>query len=173
MSDEKQQEKTRRAATLADLTIANYTVELEFEDGEILEVEMRELSFKQWQELGYSVTEPGAPHITTAKGGKTYDYNDPPYLQLRAQANDRRNILRLAAAMVEDVPGETVEEKADYLAENLDPVMLGGLLQAVYLRGEQITARVVERAGSFHGSGSNGNAGAGTQGLDDSPLEDA
>lgn len=163
----------RRAATLADLQVQNYMVELEFDDGEILEVELRELSFKEWQELGYSVQEPGAPHITTSKGRKEYDYNDPKYLQQRAQATDRRNILRLAAAMVEDVPGETTEDKADHLAETLDPVMLGGLLQAVYLRGEQIQARVVDRAGSFHGSGGNGNAPAGEEGLDDSPLEDA
>ncbi len=163
----------RRAATLADLQVQNYMVELEFEDGEILEVELRELSFKEWQALGYSVTEPGAPHIADKRGRKEYDYNEPNYLQKRAQASDRRNILRLAAAMVEPVPGETVEEKADYLAENLDPVMLGGLLQAIFLRGEQISARVVERAGSFHGSGSNGHAAAGSQRVDDSALEDA
>lgn len=102
---------------LAKVTSEPFLVEFDMGDTEF-EVSMKRISFRQWREIEDSVPVVVPPERVQGKQ-KRFAYDHPRYRDEQDERMNRIGVLRVAASVVDDVPGKTLEERADFLAENL------------------------------------------------------
>ena len=123
------------ATTLDDLGEFIFTAEIPRPDGRIVRVKMRALSDGKAWEIGKSVKWPKPP-VTDYKKIEgealpVYDYQNENYLNTRREADRDLTRRTLAASLVLDIPGETLEEKAQALEKKLGQWAFGYLLSIV------------------------------------------
>lgn len=117
---------------LALLETLPVNVEVEWHDGTVKAIPMRTLSFGRWLEIDRMVADP-PPHIAGGNAkGPIYDYNNVDYLRARAQADERRLMLKIAEAIALPIPGDTLEAKADYIDTKMDGMIVNSL--GIWLR---------------------------------------
>lgn len=117
-------------------------------------VEIKMLSYHRWHEIGAMVTDPVMPETRWNGLTKSKEANpdDPDYRRDLLLASIKRNALRAAAA-IEDggtpIPGDDLEEKATWLAENLDAGVLNAIIIFLHRAAERGMAQIAARAESF------------------------
>jgi hypothetical protein len=143
-------------ATLDDLKPATIKAEIEVGDGGYVLMELNALTYFRFNKIGLEVADPAPPigGIDPKTKRPMPDYNDPGYKARLAEAGMRRTLRRIAAAIAKPlIPGESLDEKEEWVRENVSASVvnqLSTLVSAAALRGE---ARIVDRASRFHGNG--------------------
>lgn len=128
---------------------------VELPDDKAMIFKMRTLSIGEWDEIGGTVPQPGPPVSGFKKGTAEPIYNekDAGYLAACNAADSKRMQRRLAAALVLDIPGETIEEKGDAIGTKMDAGVTRQLLGALMALTFGGVSRVDRRAESFHTNG--------------------
>lgn len=153
--------------SLSDLAPRTGNIIVERQDGEQLAIPYRELSYKEWWEIGRRVEDPmpvktGQEHDDYAKDEsgklvKVYKVDWYAYQREQSEAFNRRVYLRLAAFI--DLPfpaGNTLEERADALISQVPNDVLQALSAAMHRMVTGGEARVESRADTFQPNGTAG-----------------
>ena len=153
------EQKVINVATFEDLQDhVTYNIEIERHDGTLMRIPVRELGYKEWIAAEREAPMP-APIVIGAdsNGRPLYNDKDPAYKQARAEALERRVYLRMSKALKIDIPGDTVDEQIDYVA-NL-PAEIFATISVYMNQMHQVrTAEVKARAESFHPGLTGGDA---------------
>ena len=140
----------KRKATLGDLHKTTILAEIELADGEVVVIELRSLSYFTYNQIRWSVPDPAPETVGMDKHGKPiYGYNDPAFRRKVNEAEMQRTYKLLLAALVMDIPGETDDDRLEYLQNELDASIVRQLvemLQKMAVKGE---ARIAARAQTF------------------------
>ncbi len=157
MADEIKKEK-RVLTSLAELGTRRFDVELELTDGEILVIPMHTLSFRQWNEAAMEVKDPPPPVMgADNNGAPIFDTKNPDYQLALTEASNKRSWHRLLASMDIEVPGESTEDKIEWMEDHLERGVAEQLVTVMMNIALEVKAHIADRAFSFHGAGSNGN----------------
>ena|SRR5690554_4105112 len=133
---------------LTQLPGRDIDVRIELDGGQAIVIPCRALTFKRYQEIGRMVTDPMPPVMAGPKG-KIYDFQDPVYQSKRDEANERRRYLRLAEFVRAEMPGETLQEQADWLADHLEMGILMALARQMDSTLSGGMAAIEARAATF------------------------
>lgn len=137
-----------RVTSLADFEPADVDVVLEFEDHKEL-VPMRQLSYAEFQRLGWEVPNPKPPISGVDKQARpVFDYTDATYLRQVQDAETQRSYKRLLASLRIDVPGADEAAKIDYL-QSRDANRMRLLLSVVGQLVTEGAASVEAKAATF------------------------
>lgn len=90
----------------------------------------RALTFRRYQEIGRMVPDVAPPSMA-GKTGVMYDWQNPEYKAKQEAAQEQRNMLRLAEFIQADIPGNTLQDKADYIASELEMGVVYALKSAM------------------------------------------
>ncbi|MCC6615938.1 MAG: hypothetical protein IT320_20880 [Anaerolineae bacterium] len=138
-------------------------------------VEIRTLSYHRWHEIGAMVTDPVMPEtrFNALTRSKEPNPDDPDYRRELFAAQVKRDALRAADAIEgggTPIPGDDLEDKAAWLADNLDAGVLNALI--IFLRrvAERGLAQISARADSFQPVRAAGDPDAGTAPVDDDDV---
>lgn len=139
-----------QVATLSDLECALITVEVELSDGVPLLVPCKLIPQFRMIQLGNMIPGATAPVVDYKSGGiPVYNYADPAYIAAALEINFKRNCLRLAEMIQMPIPGETLQERADYIRDHFDPRVTEGLAGVISSQVEKAKARIITRAETF------------------------
>ena len=105
------------------------TIEIEGQD-EMIVIPCRALTFRRYQEIGRMVPDV-APPTMAGKNGILYDWQNPEYKAKQEAVQEQRNMLRLAEFVQADIPGNTLQDKADYIANELEMGVVYALKSAM------------------------------------------
>jgi len=155
--DEAPEKKRRRVKSLTDVwhkENKTFTAAIEVQD-EILEFEMRRLSHNEW--LSYErepfVEKIIPPQVAVApnKQGRRmiFDYEHPDYKAKTAEQANRVVLLRVAAALITEVPGKDIPDKADWLSENAPIGLVGNLYRVLALESVNLGVELEVEADTF------------------------
>ena len=150
--------KVIEITSLDQLPKAGDEVLVEFDaEGARHRIKAKRLSHRQWTELNFSLPQPSPPDRMGPRGLEP-NFKNVDYLSELDKRFQALSLLRIAATLVVPIPGGTVEQKANYIAENLSE----GFVSAVYiaiatLHGEGDA--VAQRVDTFHSDGDAGDAG--------------
>ncbi len=145
-------QEAQRLTSWDDVAPHNVILDVETIDGSIFVVEMKTLSYSEWERIGKLVSDPRAPELGTPSG-ISYNFKDPAYQQSVVAANMRRLHMRLAESLhaVTPLPGDTIEARTDFLLTR-DSQVINTLISALIKTHNERTARVQTRAESFLGA---------------------
>lgn len=134
-------------------------------------IEIRMLSYHRWHEIGAMVVDPIMPETRFNALTHTKEPNpeDPDYRRGLYLANVKRDSLRAAAAFEAGgavLPGDDLETKAAWLADNVDAGVLNALIIFLRRAAEKGLAQIAARADSFQPVRSPGTGNAGSEGVD-------
>lgn len=138
-------------------------------------IEIRILSYHRWHEIGAMVTDPVMPETRWNALARSKEPNpdDPDYRRERYMAKVKRDAMRAADAIEgggTPIPGGDLEQKAEWLADNLDGGVMNALIVFLYRAIEGGGARIKARADSFHSIRDVGIGDSGSQGVDDGDV---
>ena len=152
MSDE--QTTKPRLATLDDLKSAVLNVEIELEDGDVVLLPFKMPTYFEVLDMESRIPMPEAPINGVDKQGKPVrNFADPSWQAQVNKVTARRNMTLIARNLKIQIPGDTENDKTDWIQENLGAVVmrqLQGLIDSVIRKGE---ARIEGRAMTFHEEG--------------------
>jgi hypothetical protein len=139
------------ATSLADGLTYEATIVVELPNNQGMYYKLHTLTISEWNEIGSAVPQPQPP--VSGFDGKQPIYNerDPGYLTACGNADLERNLRRLAAAVQIDIPGETLEEKAEAL-HKMDSNVARQLLAALLSLTFGGLVQIDKRADSFRPS---------------------
>ena len=127
---------------------------VEMPNGQELSFTLRELNLNEWNRIERAVTNPAPPIRGVDKNARpVYNYYDTDYLRAIAEANEKRTLLHLLAALELDVPGDSQDEQLQWLQEELPRPLLSGLVEALNQTERTWEARVIDRAEQFQPNG--------------------
>lgn len=154
--------------TLDVLPEKEFTLTVTFkEDGESYTFNCRRMTYEDHQTTGRLIIDP-QPVQNGLDDLKRpiYDTNSPTYRSALIAASDRRLFLRMTRFLLLDYPHDTIEENADYLAENLEYPIAQAIGRAMLdsTQGGQID--IAATAATFHPNGLSEDASSDTDGLD-------
>jgi hypothetical protein len=156
---------------LSDLAPIDIIVEIDRPGGEIIAVPLRTLTYSDWLRLGLEIPNPTPPISGVDKSGQPiFDTRNLDYLRQLEDANIKRGLRRLLAALQIDVPGDTVGDQLAALEATLDSGVgrqLLGVLAQIAAKGE---ARIAHRAGTFQPAGADDWPDLPTARLDSEPM---
>ena len=162
---------------LSDLAPRTGNIIIERQDGEQLSIPYRELSYKEWWEIGRMVDDPmplkpgqGADDFAKDENGKlikVYNVDWQAHQRAQSDAFNRRVYLRLAAFIDLPFAGKTLDEKADELINTIPNDILQALSAAMHRMVTGGEARIESRADTFHSNGNSRYADMPTDGMDD------
>lgn len=156
-----------------EVVIAAYGVG---ENARKVTVEICTLSYHRWHELGAMVTDPIMPETRFNPVTRTKEANpdDPDYRRDLYLANVKRDALRAVTAIEgggTDIPGADLEEKAAWLADNIDAGVMNALIIFLRRAAERGLAQIATRADSFQRLRDEGDPNGGApRGLDDGDM---
>lgn len=161
MTDNPQINDTPQPATLEDLLAPEHaTVIVQLEDGKEVTVNLRIPTAWQQLQIRQQVSDPAPPvsGIDPKTKRPIFDFNNPAYLAAREQAEMDRNYRMLLFALELPIPGNTDDEKLEFLKTKFSARLTRQLNvgMAVLVGGGQ--ARIAGRAATFLGNGANGTA---------------
>jgi len=148
--------KTPQMATLSDLECSTITVVVTLADENEVAIPVKLIP--QWRMMQLSAMIPSAvPPVTD--GAKqpdgsvkwVYNYSDAGYLAAASEVGFKRNTLMLAEMVQMEIPGETLEKRAEYIRERFDPLVTDQLVSVIGMQREKAKARIITRAETFHG----------------------
>lgn len=125
-----------------------YDVDVPQADGTFLTFPMRALKQSEWLKIGRDVPNP-APKSYGGVNGVTYDTADPDYRAKLNEAEYERNIRRLVASLLIDIPGIDLAAKAQTLLSELDTDVLGGLFSGFWKINRDKGADINSREAAF------------------------
>lgn len=143
---------TRVITDLADTSLIKdrITLRLEFDD-EIWEFQGRRLSNYEW--MRYEREEPPpAPPKKHVRSGVDWDYDHPDHRRKLTERIERISYKRIAACLSEIIPGATIDEKVEYLNNNLTQGVIVNIYQLLVQAHSEGEA-VIERSHSFRRDG--------------------
>lgn len=123
-------------------------IEIEGQDDPIV-IPCRALTLKRYQEIGRMVADVQPPSMA-GKTGMMYDWQNPDYRAKQEAVQEQRNMLRLAEFVQADIPGASLQEKADWMADNLEMGVIYALKSAMDRTLQGGGAAVNARAETFH-----------------------
>ena len=137
--------------SLIDLLPAReFDVKIEIKgQAEPVVIPCRALSYKRYQEIRRLIPETPVPAMGGPRG-KIYDTENPEYKQKRTEANEQRNYLCLAEFIQADIPGDSLQDRADWLANNMEMGIVNELLSQMLGTVENGRAAIEGRAATFH-----------------------
>jgi len=158
-------EQPPRPATLGDLGRTDVDVIIELPGGDEVLIPMRSLSYHRYNAIRWSVPDPAPPVNGVDKNGRpVFDYHDATHLKRVADAGLERTYRLLLASLKLDIPGESDEEKLQYLRDEMDGAIVRQLMNVMEQIATKGSARIAARAGAFPGGrnagGGDTNAGA-------------
>ena len=143
--------KTPQIASLSDLECSTITVVVTLADDADVSIPVRMIPQHRMMQLSASIPSAVPPLVDYAAGGKpVYNYNDNTFIANASEVAFKRNCLMLAEMIQMDIPGEALEDKAQYIREKFDPLVTEQLIGVINDRREKAKARVVTRAETFH-----------------------
>lgn len=163
----KRKEKAVKAIhvqTLDVLPEKEFTLTVTFKDeDQPYRFDCRRMTYNDFQTIGRMVIDP-QPIQNGLDDLKRpiYDTTSPTYRSALVAANDRRLFLRMTKFVLFKYPHDTIEENADYLAENLEYPIAQAIGRAMLesVQGGQIN--IAATAATFHPNGVSGTAGQDT-----------
>lgn len=149
------EQTTISVQSLSDLVSTGITVTVERE-GTIFKFKAKPMTYTRWQELGWLVPQPQA-NVSgfDNRGRPIYDDKNAVFQTALQRAETERTYLRLAEFLDMELPGETVQEKAEVLKQTLEPDMFKVLESALWgVATEGVTSakdrsRRFQRDGAF------------------------
>jgi hypothetical protein len=130
-----------------------------------IKFKVRPLDVNEWREIEDMDAEAPMPppekkagqSLSLAKGAKSerndvekYDWSDPEYLKKSVRHKQLKQAAIISQGLLSiKIPGETVEQKRDYLAKNFTPRILGAIESAI----RELTSNPIERALFTSGAG--------------------
>jgi len=150
------------ATSLDDGMTYEAEIVVELPNDKAIIYKMRTLSVGEWDDIGRTVPQPGAPVSGFKKGSAEPIYNerDAGYLAACAAADAERSWRRLAAALLIDIPGDTLEQKAEAIGTKMDASVTRQLMSALLSLTFGGVSRIDRRAESFHTIGTGHPEGA-------------
>lgn len=127
---------------------------------------LRHISYREWMEIEHN--EPPADIASEYSEVTRTNIYHPNHKDSRHNAQNRQDIINLkrtVLAIVEDIPGDTLEAKATYISDNFSAAALTALQN-------RVTKRFMEAAGNvkpvehFHSDSETGTMGDGDLGED-------
>lgn len=117
-------------------------------------VELKTLSHHRWNEIGARIPNPPVPktRIDSVTKEKVENPLDPEYQAELLLRSYIRNRMRLADAIEgggTPVPGESLEDKAVWLGDNIDAGVMNALIVFLSRAAERGLAQITTRAASF------------------------
>ena len=107
-----------RITSIDQLPSTKTPLDMEFTTPEgIHEIKIRRLSHREWVEYEYREPMPVAPQVVT-KDGVKLNKEDDKYLIEVDKRRAQVALKRLAACLQIDIPGDTVDDKAEYIETN-------------------------------------------------------
>lgn len=148
-TDDKKQ--TKVANSLSDLQTKTVTIDIELVGDEVFTVEMRPLTYGEWERIGKEIPQP-EPQGIPGRTGIVYQTDDPNYKRAISEVEDRRAIRRTAAALVTAFPDgcATLDQKVEYIENSLDSGVVTALVGAMWEIHRFRKAQVSQRAATFH-----------------------
>lgn len=149
-------EKPVVAAILSDLECSTITVVVTLADDAQVTVPMKLIPQYRMMQLNAMIPAAPLPAPTDAvkKADGTIDwkinYNDPTYIAASNEVWFKRNCLNLAEMVLLPIPGDTLEDRAQYIREKFDPLVTDQLVSVVGMQREKVKARILTRAETFH-----------------------
>lgn len=142
--------KTPPMAILSDLEAATINMVITLADNSEVTLPMKMLPQYRMLELTAQIRDPNPPLIDYGQGGKPiFNYEDPAYIAGVEQAAFKRNSILIAEMVLIDIPGDTLEAKAEYIRTKFDPLVTEQIVLALRLQREKAKARIVTRAATF------------------------
>lgn len=145
-------------ASLSDLECGTITVVVTLADSAEVTVPMKLLPQYRMMQLSAMIPNAPLPQPTDAAGKNPdgsvkwiYNYNDPVYVAAANEVYFKRNCLILAEMVQLTIPGDSLQERADYIREHFDPLVTDQLTSVVSIQREKVKARIITRAETFHG----------------------
>lgn len=143
-------------ATLSDLECANITLIVPLHDEKEVAVPIRMVSQYRRMQINAMVAEPTPP---TVDGNRAADgtinwvknFSDPNYLMAATEANFKRNSMVMAEMIQLALPGDTLDEKGQYIREKFDPLVTQQIWNWYVNQFEKAKARIITRAETFLG----------------------
>lgn len=137
-------------ATLDDLRLATITVVIPLADGEERSLKLNNISRLRMMQIRNSVQEPLPPVVDYLAADKpVYNYRDASYQMQMAEVNYKRNSLIMIEMLQIVIPGDTPDEKMQFMQEQLDPMVYDALIDIVTGILAKAKARVISRADTF------------------------
>lgn len=135
--------------SLTQLPSRDMPVRIEIEGQEdAIVIPCRALTFRRYQEVGRLVAD-ATPPTMAGKNGVLYDWQNPDYRAKQEAIQEQRNMLRLAEFVRADIPGDTLEAKAEWMASELEMGVVYALKAAMDKTLQGGGAAVNARAGTF------------------------
>ena len=151
-------------SNLLELNTDEMNIDIELADGSHFLVPFRPLRQSEWDKIGREVASPAPPKVAEGPRGVVYNYSDPGYIEAFNLAEMERVKRRLAMSLKLTIEGETAEQKAHWLENNLDRDVFQGLLMGFIQGSRDRSAQVEARASSFQRGRANGASDTGTAG---------
>lgn len=137
-------------AKLDDLEVATINMVITLADNSEVTLPMKMIPRFKMLQLTASIPDPEPPLIDYGKGGvPIYNRNDATYLAGCEQASFKRNSILIAEMVLIELPGETLEQKAEYIRDKFDPLVTEQIVLALKLQQEKAKARIISRAATF------------------------
>ena len=126
-------ENARRITSLADLPGRETVIRIDLENGEPpLEFPGKTLTYKRWNELGRMIPDPEPSSGGFDKMGRPiYNFHDQVYLAKKGEAEDQRMYYRLVEFLSIDIPGDTLDEQVEALANAIEFRLMRALLNGI------------------------------------------
>lgn len=144
--------ETPPVAKLADLELATINMVVTLMDGAEVTLPMKMLPQFRMMEITTAVPDPllKAPLKDWGKGGvPILDEEDRVYLAEKERTTFLRNSIIIAESLLIDIPGSTPTEKAEYVREKFDPLVLEQITMALQIQRQKAKARIIARAATF------------------------
>lgn len=151
--------QTIQIRSLADLVSTGITVKVERE-GTVFEFKAKPMTYARWQELGWMVPQPQA-NVSgfDNRGRPIFDDRSAAYQAALQRAESERTYLRLAEFLDMDIPGDSVQAKAESLKQSLETDVYKVLEAALWAVATEGVTSAKDRSKRFHRDGTPDDAG--------------